>query len=50
MALFIIFTYNHVPFTEFIYKNFFIFAIAAFVFMTILMMVHTALDFVRKAP
>lgn len=50
MAGFIIFTYNHVEFTEFIYRNFFIFAIAAFVFMTILLMVHVALDFLRRPP
>lgn len=38
------------PFTLYIKDNFFIFAISAFIFMTILLMVHVALDFVRKPP
>jgi hypothetical protein len=50
MAIFITFTYNHVPFTKFIEENFWIFAISAFMFLTVLMLVHTALDYVRKAP
>ena len=48
--MFILFTYNNVPFTKFIQANFFIFAISAFTFLTVLMMVHVALDFVRKPP
>jgi hypothetical protein len=50
MALFILFTYNSIPFTQFIQDNFFIFAISAFTFLTVLMMVHIALDFVRRPP
>lgn len=50
MAGFIIFTYNHVEFTALIKQNFFIFAIAAFILMTILLMVHVALNFLRKPP
>lgn len=50
VAFFILFTYNSLPFTNFIQKNFFIFAIAAFAYLTVLMMVHVAYDFVRKSP
>ncbi|CDW90337.1 UNKNOWN [Stylonychia lemnae] len=50
VAMWIIFVYNNVQFTQKIKENFFIFAISAFVYMTVLMMVHTALDFVRKSP
>lgn len=48
MGIFITYTYNNVPFTEFIGQNFHLFAIAAFVLITILFMVHVALDLVRK--
>jgi hypothetical protein len=50
MGFFITFTYNNVPFTKFIGKNFYIFAIAAFTFMSVLLMVHGALDVIRKPP
>lgn len=50
MAFFILYTYNDVLFTKFIEANFYIFAIAAFIFLSVLMMVHVALDFVRKSP
>lgn len=50
MAIFLTITYNNVPFTNFIRDNFYIFAIAAFVFLTVLMLVHTALDYVRRPP
>ncbi len=44
------FVYNNVPFTDYIKSNFFIFAISAFILLTVLFMVHIALDFVRKPP
>lgn len=50
LALFIVFVYNNVTFTQLVRHNFFIFAISAFIFLTILMMVHTALDFVKRSP
>lgn len=50
LGIFIVVVYNNVPFTEFIGHNFFIFAISAFVFLTILMMVHVALEVVRRPP
>jgi hypothetical protein len=50
LGVFITFVYNNVPFTEYVKSNFFIFAISAFILMTVLFMVHIALDFVRKPP
>ena len=50
MGIFIIYVYNNVPFTEFIGKSFYLFAIAAFSYLTIIMLVHIALDFVKKYP
>lgn len=48
--MWIIFVYNNVPFTDYIRVNFFIFAISAFLYLSVLMLVHVALDFVRKPP
>lgn len=50
LGTFIMFVYNNVPFTNYIKSNFFIFAISAFILLTVLFMVHIALDFVRKPP
>lgn len=50
LGAWITYVYNNVPLTDYIKINFFIFAVSAFTFMTILLMVHTALDFVRKPP
>lgn len=50
MALFITYTYNNVPFTNFIGENFLIFAISAFIFITLLFMVHVALEFIKQPP
>ena len=50
MALFITYVYNNVPFTIYIGENFIFFAISAFIFLAILMLIHVALDLVRKYP
>jgi hypothetical protein len=50
LSFFIIYVYNNITLTEYIAQSFFIFAISAFIFLTILMMVHVALDIVRKFP
>ena len=50
LGVFIVFVYNNVPFTDYVRSNFFIFAISAFILLTVLFMVHIALDFVRKPP
>lgn len=50
LSLFILFVYNNVPFTGYVKETFFIFAISAFIFLTVLMMVHIALEVIRKPP
>ena len=50
LGLFILFVYNDVGFTAYVRGSFWLFAISAFMMMTVLLLVHISLEFVRRPP